>query len=65
LELKQAGLTIAVVKFDFMVDHYVTILEVTDSEVVVGDPLNGLDRMTCDEFLKKWRFAGIVLKRQL
>ena len=63
-ELKQAGLTVAVVKFGFMVDHYVTVLEVTDSEVVIGDPLNGLDRISRDEFLKKWRFAGVVLKRQ-
>jgi predicted double-glycine peptidase len=63
-ELKQAGLTVAVIKFGFMVDHYVTVLEVTDSEVVVGDPLNGLDRMSYEEFRQKWRFAGIVLKRR-
>jgi hypothetical protein len=63
-ELKQAGLTLAVVKFGFMVDHYVTVLEVTDSEVVVGDPLNGLDRMSYDDFRKKWRFVGVVLKRK-
>jgi hypothetical protein len=62
-ELKQAGLTLAVVKYGFMVDHYVTVLEVTDSEVIIGDPLNGLDRMSCEEFRQKWRFVGIVLKR--
>jgi hypothetical protein len=61
-ELKQAGLTLAVVKFGFMVDHYVTVLDVTDSEVIVGDPLDGLDRMSYQEFLQKWRFVGIVLK---
>jgi ABC-type bacteriocin/lantibiotic exporter with double-glycine peptidase domain len=64
LELRQAGLTLAVVKFGFLVDHFVTVLEVTDAEVIVGDPLEGLDRMTWDEFRKKWRFCGIVLKRQ-
>jgi len=63
-ELKNAGLTLAIVKFGFMVDHYVTVLEVTDSEVVVGDPSDGLDRMSYDEFQKKWRFVGIVLKRK-
>ena len=61
-ELKQAGLTLAVVKFGLMVDHYVTVLEVTDSEVIVGDPLNGLDRMSYEEFQKNWRFVGVVLK---
>jgi ABC-type bacteriocin/lantibiotic exporter with double-glycine peptidase domain len=62
-ELKNAGLTLAVIKFTFMVDHYVAVLEVTDSEVVVGDPLDGLDRMSYDEFRQKWRFEGVVLRR--
>ena len=62
-ELKQAGLTLGVVKFGFLVDHFVTVLGVTDAEVIVGDPLNGLDRMTYDDFCKKWRFCGIVLER--
>ena len=63
-ELEQAGLTLAVVKFGFMVDHWVTVLEVTDSQVVIGDPLNGLDKMSYEEFQQKWRFEGIVLKRK-
>ena len=63
-ELKKAGLTLAVTKFGFLVDHYVTVLEVTDTEVVVGDPLNGLDKMSYDEFRQQWRFVGIVLKRK-
>jgi len=63
-ELRQAGLTLAVIKYSFMVDHWVTVLAVTDSEVVVGDPLGGMSRLSYDEFLLKWRFIGIVLKRQ-
>jgi hypothetical protein len=59
--LRQAGLTLAVVKFGFLVDQFVTVLGVTDTEVIVGDPLNCLDRMTHEDFLKKWRFSGIVL----
>jgi predicted double-glycine peptidase len=47
-----------------MVDHYVTVLEITDSEVIVGDPLDGLDKMSYDEFQEKWRFVGIILKRK-
>jgi len=43
------------------VDHFVTVLEVTDSEVVVGDPLNGLDRLSYDQFRREWRFVGVVL----
>jgi predicted double-glycine peptidase len=63
-ELRQAGLTLVVVKFGFLVDHFVTVLGVTDTEVIVGDPLNGLARMNYEDFLKKWRFCGIVLTRQ-
>ncbi len=63
-ELKEAGLTLAVTKFGFFVDHYVTVLEVTDTEVVVGDPLNGLDKLSYEKFRQQWRFVGIVLKRK-
>jgi hypothetical protein len=35
--------------FSFMVDHYVAILKVTDSAVIVGDPLNGLESISADE----------------
>lgn len=63
-ELKQAGLTLAVVKFSFMVDHYVTVLAVTNSEVIVGDPISGLRKMSYEDFRQQWRFVGIVLKRK-
>jgi predicted double-glycine peptidase len=62
-ELKKAGPTLAVIKFTFMVDHYVAVIVVTDSEVVVGDPLAGLDKISYDEFRRKWRFEGVVLRR--
>jgi len=63
-ELKQAGLTLAVVKYGFMVDHWVAVLGVTDSEVIVGDPLGGLDRLSYADFAAKWRFVGITLSRK-
>jgi predicted double-glycine peptidase len=63
-ELKQAGLTLAVIKFNFLLDHYVTVLKVTDSAVIVGDPLNGLEQMSYADFSRKWRFVGVVLKRK-
>jgi hypothetical protein len=62
-ELKHGGLTLAVIKYGFWVDHYVTVLEVTDDHVVVGDPSRGLCTFTHQEFLAKWRFVGVVLHR--
>ena len=62
-ELKNGGLTLAVIKFGLFVDHYVTVLEVTDSEIIVGDPFRGKMSCTHDEFARKWRFVGVVLKK--
>ena len=63
-QLKGICPTIAVVKFAFLVDHYVTVLEVDDDKVIVGDPINGKEELTYDQFRDKWRSAGIVVARQ-
>ncbi len=62
-ELKQAGLTLAVLKYRFLEDHWVTVFQVTDSEVIVGDPQTGLTRLPYKKFRERWRFIGIVLQR--
>ena len=54
---------IAVVKFSFLVDHYITVLSVTDSEIVVGDPLLGKTKLTHEEFEQKWRKCAIVFEK--
>jgi hypothetical protein len=64
-ELRQAGLTLAVVKYSFMVDHYVAVLKANDIAVTVGDPLNGIQIISRAEFLNQWRFCGIVLQRKI
>ena len=61
-ELLNSGLTLAVIKFGPLVDHYVTVLDVTDDSVTVGDPLKGKVRFTHEEFAKKWRYLGITLR---
>jgi Peptidase C39 family len=63
-ELKNAGLTLAVIKFNLLLDHYVTVLEVRDDVVVIGDPLSGLETMSRTEFAAKWRYEGVVLARR-
>ncbi len=62
-ELKHDGLTLVVIKYRFWVDHYVTVLEVTDEQIVVGDPSRGRGTFTHQEFRDKWRFEGVVLRR--
>jgi len=62
-ELKNDGITIAVTKFSFWVDHYVTVLEVDGDTVIVGDPLSGKQKLSREDFTQKWRLVGVVLKR--
>jgi hypothetical protein len=62
-DLKKAGLTIAVVKFNTLQDHCVTVLDVQDHQVAVGDPLSGLTTLSVDEFMGKWLLTGVVLRR--
>jgi len=55
---------IVVTRFSFLVDHYVTVIEVTDDKVVIANPATGREALTYEEFQKKWRSVGIVLKKQ-
>ncbi len=54
---------IAVVKYGFLVDHYVVVLSVTDRVVELGDPLKGKVMLSHQLFLDKWRKSGIVVER--
>lgn len=64
-ELKDNGSEVlAVVKHSFLVDHYVTVLEILPDDVLVGDPLQGRSRWSRDGFLDKWRHSGLVLQRE-
>lgn len=63
-ELRSAGLTLVIVKFGLFLDHWLTVLEVTDREVIVGDPLSGEVRLTHGEFLARWRLIGVTLRRE-
>jgi hypothetical protein len=62
-QLRDAGLTLAVVKSAFMTEHCVTVLEVSDNAVIIADPAWGKKALSYKEFGEIWRFSGIVLKR--
>lgn len=64
-ELRTAVPVIVVVKYSLLIDHFVTVLEVTDSTVIVGDPLHGWMELSYAGFAEKWRKRGIVLERAL
>lgn len=54
---------IAVVKYAFLIDHYVTVLNIGDSTILIGDPLVGQTEMSHEEFTRTWRRCGILLER--
>jgi len=62
-ELRDAGITLAVVRDTFLSDHCVAVLEVSDGMVTVADPVSGRMLISRKQFEKIWRFSGIVLKR--
>ncbi|MGA1979823.1 MAG: cysteine peptidase family C39 domain-containing protein [Sedimentisphaerales bacterium] len=62
-QLKDAGLTLAVVKSAFLSDHCVAVLDVSDRMVTVADPVLGKKSLSHKQFEEIWRFSGIVLKR--
>ena len=62
-QLKNICPVIATIKHSFLIDHYITILEVTDCRVITGDPLVGKKVYSLSEFEKIWRFSGIVVRK--
>ena len=62
-QLKDAGLTLVVVKNTLFSDHCVAVLEVTDSVVTLADPVEGTRKLSHTQFEEIWRFSGIVLKK--
>jgi len=62
-QLKDSGITLAVVRDAFLLDHCVAVLEVSDRMVIIADPVFGRQQMSHKQFEKIWRFRGIVLKR--
>lgn len=62
-ELSTAGVTLAVVKDGFLLDHCVAVLEVSDQTITVADPVKGRRSMSHRQFEDIWRFSGIVLNR--
>ncbi|MBN2593837.1 MAG: hypothetical protein JXA81_10045 [Sedimentisphaerales bacterium] len=62
-QLKNAGITLALVREAFLMNHCLAVLEVSDEAVTVADPVTGTRLMSYEQFEKIWRFCGIVLER--
>lgn len=57
------AILLAVMRSSAFSDHCVAVLEITDKDIVVADPAEGLMRIPTAQFLCSWRNCGIVLRR--
>ncbi len=64
-QLRDADVTLVVVKDHFLADHCIAVLDVGDDNVVVADPVLGRCVISREKFAHKWRFSGIAIKRHL
>lgn len=55
---------LTVVDLFISMQHLVTVIDISDTHVLVGDPLEGLCRIPRKQFRKEWRHAGIGVRRQ-
>ena len=62
-QLKDAGITLVVVREALFLDHCIAVLNVSDDAVTVADPVTGTEVVPYQRFAKMWRFSGIVLQR--
>jgi hypothetical protein len=62
-ELRGQEPVIALVKYSFLVDHYVTVLAVNEKTLTLGDPLAGFRKLSHKDFQRVWRYRGLVLRK--
>jgi predicted double-glycine peptidase len=63
-ELKDADVSLVVVKDHFLTDHCIAVLGVNKDSVVVGDPARGREIIPRETFMDEWRYIGIAINRR-
>ena len=51
------------IRWTLIFDHFVAILDITEDEVVAGDPIGGLTTWPREEFEQIWRRRGFAISR--
>ena len=62
-QLNGPGITLAIVREAFLLDHCVAVLGVSNDMVTIADPGIGIRLMSRAQFETIWRFRGILLQR--
>jgi len=51
------------IKYNILVDHMIIVIKIKEDIVTVADPITGIDYLTKEQFLRKWRGSVIVITR--
>jgi predicted double-glycine peptidase len=62
-ELKASVPCATVIYYDFTTDHWVTVLNVSDGKVELGDPISGKRTASTVEFMRVWRHESLLVTR--
>jgi hypothetical protein len=52
----------AIIKYSFLIDHWVAVLDLEHDEVLLADPLSGKMHMSREKFTKVWRNVLVVAR---
>ena len=55
------GQAVLVLQLGLFVDHYVALLERSDGEIWIGDPMAGKVRLTRADFESRWRHTALLI----
>lgn len=61
-DLDDSEVTVVCVKHSWLVDHFVTVLDVQQDAIVVADPLVGRRSIPREQFARTWRHYGIAIR---
>lgn len=61
-ELDDSSVTVVCVKYSWLVDHFVTVLDVEEDVIVLADPLVGRRNVPREQFGLTWRHYGITIR---
>lgn len=62
-QLRDIGITLVSIREAAMFDHCVAVLNVSDTDVTIADPVAGLEVIPLQDFDAIWRRCGIVINR--
>lgn len=62
-DLPKNTITLAIVRYSFLVNHYVVILKIDGDEMTIADPLEGLVFTKRGIFEKRWMNLAVVMRK--